>query len=833
VQLFDWIMGKTSAVGRLVLISVLGGVLVAAMLVPIVAASGILVRNTADKFSTLSVNADSLPQRSAIYDREGHLITYVWNVDLGPGMTYANGIDRQPVNYNQISPNMLTAIVAIEDDRFWQHGALDVKGTIRALVNDLEHKPIQGGSTLEQQYVKNVLILEALDSPAAQQAATADTLSRKLDQLRMAVEVAHSMSKPQILAGYLNDSYYGNGSWGIEAAAETYFNTTAAKLTMAQAATLAGIVENPTQYDPITNPALALTRRNTVLARIAQTNPKSLSVPAAKALEKAKIGVHPGQVQNGCTANTAGEDAFFCDYVVHTVLNDPQLGATTEDRAKLLSTGGLSITTTLAPQDQSAATKAVNYVMPARSSTYNPSKNADTEVLIQPGTGDVRAIAEDRQYGPNTKEGQTEVDYAVNAGYGGQDGVQTGSSSKLFTLITALEQGVPFSYQQTVPSPTVVSGYYNCAGQPVGTEQNGQFVYPVSNSENPGTGTYSLYTGTTDSINVFYAHLEQKVGLCNVVHTAADLGVTRADGKSLFSYDTSVPNEDPHPADDFPSFTLGSVNVSPMSMAAAYAVPASGGMYCKPVVMTKIIDDDGKSLPVPSADCHRVLTPTIADAVNYILQGVLTTGTGAGLELANYQAAGKTGTSNVTSGDGTPYAAFAGYTTALVGYVSVFNPLYPTTDTMVDQSACYRQENTDYPHCYGEMYGANAPGSTWHMTFDYANLQGSQDFTQVPGTSALWNGGDGQQVKQPPKPGGKGGKGGKGGGGTGGGGTGGGGTGGGGGGGGGNGGPGGGGGGGGGGGAPPILPLPALYGITQWPPDIFECPAATCFHRGG
>ncbi len=225
------------------------------MVVPVVAATGIVVRNTADKFSTIAVDSNSLAQRSAIYDREGNLITYVWNVDLGAQMTYANGIDRQPVNYDQISPNMLTAIVAIEDDRFWQHGALDVKGTLRALVNDLEHKPIQGGSTLEQQYVKNVLVLQDLDNPAAQQADTADNLNRKLDQLRMAVEVAHTMTKQQILAGYLNDSYYGNGAWGIEAAAETYFNTTAAKLTMTQAATLAGIVENPTAYDPINNPA--------------------------------------------------------------------------------------------------------------------------------------------------------------------------------------------------------------------------------------------------------------------------------------------------------------------------------------------------------------------------------------------------------------------------------------------------------------------------------------------------------------------------------------------------------------------------------------------------
>src|ERR1700722_5086860 len=217
-------------------------------------------------------------------------------------MTYGNGIDRQPVNFDQISPNMLTAIVAIEDDRFWQHGALDVKGTFRALLNDLEHKPIQGGSTLEQQYVKNVLVLQALDDPAAAQAATADNVNRKIDQLRMAVQVAHTMTKQQILAGYLNDSYYGNGAWGIEAAAETYFNTTAAKLSMLQAATLAGIVENPIAYDPINNPANALARRNIVLARIGQTNPSALSPAAAQVLIGKKIGLRPGAKQSGCAA---------------------------------------------------------------------------------------------------------------------------------------------------------------------------------------------------------------------------------------------------------------------------------------------------------------------------------------------------------------------------------------------------------------------------------------------------------------------------------------------------------------------------------------------------
>ena len=302
--------------------------------------------------------------------------------------------------------------------------------------------------------------------------------------------------------------------------------------------------------------------------------------------------------------------------------------------------------------------------------------------------------------------------------------MQTGSSSKLFTLITALEQGIPFGFQLTVPGTDTVSGYYNCAGQPTG-------LFNVTNSEGPGTSTDSLYTGTTGSINVFFAHLEQQVGLCDTVKTAVNLGVTRVDGKSLLSGDGGQ-----LPADDLPSFTLGVVNVSPMSMAAAYAVPASNGVYCKPIVLTKIVDDDGQSLPVPSAGCHQAISPEVAEAVNYILQGVLNfpNGTAYGNGLANYQAAGKTGTSNVANGNGTPFAAFAGYTTALAGYVSVFNPVSPTEDTMTGDSACYQGEYGGQ-NCPGEMFGANAPLSIWHMTFDHANLSGSQNFQPVPSGS--------------------------------------------------------------------------------------------------
>jgi membrane peptidoglycan carboxypeptidase len=204
------------------------------------------------------------------------------------------------------------------------------------------------------------------------------------------------MSKEQILAGYLNDSYYGSNAWGVEAAAETYFNTTAAKLTMVQAATLAGIVENPSEYNPLSNPTAAAERRNTVLARITQTDPAKLGAADAATMEHEKLVVRPGAVQSGCSANTVGKNAFFCDYVMHTLLLDGQLGTTTEARAKLLATGGLKVYTTVSEKDQAAATKAVNWVLPSNSKTYNPAHNAATEVLIQPGTGKVLAILRHR-----------------------------------------------------------------------------------------------------------------------------------------------------------------------------------------------------------------------------------------------------------------------------------------------------------------------------------------------------------------------------------------------------------------------------------------------------
>ena len=317
---------------------------------------------------------------------------------------------------------MRQAIVAIEDSRFYQHGALDFKGTIRALVNNLQHKAVQGGSTLAQQYVKNVEILSAANPQAAFANATMDTLGRKIRELRMAARVEHTMTRNQILTGYLNAAFFGNSAYGIEVAARRYFSTDASHLTLPQAAMLAGMVENPAAYNPLlggTFAKAALARRNTVLARMAQLG--YITQAQAKAAGNQQLGLNPSVPQSGCTSNSARYAAYFCDYVLAVIHHD---AAYKKVAARLDGKGGLKIYTTLDPRDQGAAQNAVNYELPPPPSSVNPGKNAATEVLIQPGTGAVRAIAIDRPYGFGPH--QNSIDYAVGPQYNGSQGVQIG-----------------------------------------------------------------------------------------------------------------------------------------------------------------------------------------------------------------------------------------------------------------------------------------------------------------------------------------------------------------------------------------------------------------------
>jgi membrane peptidoglycan carboxypeptidase len=721
-------LAGVSAAGKLAAVSVGAGLLVAAVVVPLVGLTGVVVRNAANTFNTLNVpSLGQIPSRSQILTANGKLIAYY----------YPNNLYRIPVSYGQIAPAMRNAIVAIEDDRFYLHGAFDLRGTLRALANNLGGHSTQGGSTLAQQYVKNALILTAT-TKQQQQAAVEDTTSRKIRELRMAADVEHEMTKDQLLAAYLNVAFFNNNAYGIEVAAERYFSTAAAKLNLREAALLAGLVENPAAYDPFANPSKAIARRNVVLSRMADLH--YITQAQAQATEKLSLGLRPSTVPlvEGCQSSTAQDEAYFCDFVLSSMKVDK---AYAKAYQALNTTGGLKIYTTLDPQDQRAAQNAVDWVEPAGSGAFNPGGNVDTEVLIQPGTGRVRAIAEDRPYGTNTALGQTTVDFAVETQYDGSTGgVQTGSSSKLFTLLTALKQGVPFGFSQAIVSPSTLGPYFNCQGQPTS-------VFNVTNSEGAGKGIFTLYNGTTGSINVFYAHLEQKVGLCNVVRTAASLGMTYANGGSLLRPDKALGQD--VSADNIPSFTLGAVPVAPMSMAAAYATVAARGVYCTPIAINKILSSNGTNLPVKPAKCHRVLSTAVADAANYILQGVITSGT-ANNRGIGIPAAGKTGTS-----DGGFYAAFGGYTPLLAGYVSVFNPIDPTTGGAMlgFPHACY-QENPATgggQNCPNQMFGDNAPAATWQMTFMNLGLAPA-NFVAVPGDSPFFSMGDGVNSPKPPKP---------------------------------------------------------------------------------
>jgi membrane peptidoglycan carboxypeptidase len=687
-----------------VLTTVVAALLIAAAALPVVGITGIAVRDAANTFDTLQVGKlGAAPARSVIYDAEGKPLAYFYPYD----------VYRVPVTFNQIAPVMRNAIVAIEDDAFYRQGALDPRGTLRALVSTGSGAQVQGASTLAQQYVKNVKVLQAGNNQAAALQAYAPNLQRKIQQLRLAVAVEHELTPQQLLTSYLNVAFFDNHAYGIQVAARTYFSKSASRLTLPEAALLAGIVQSPTAFDPFAHPAAALQRRSEVLTRMWQLH--YVSKPVALAAEKTPLDLKPSAapVSVGCASPSVTKSAFFCDYVEHVLkLQYPSVWS------DIQNSGGLAITTTLNMRDQLAADRAVNYVEPPNDPAVNPGRNADTEVLLQPGTGDVRAIAVNRTYGT-----QDDIDYAVNLQYGGsQDGVQTGSSSKIFTLITALKQGIPFGHTIKIQNPESFPAFPSCYGRfaQATTYNNAEAAFK-------GSEVWQLNQATVQSVNTYFVNLENQVGLCNVVKTAVDMGMTRADGTSLMKYDHTLGGNG-LPAYNYSSFTLGSVGVSPMSMAAAYASVAARGMYCSPRAITKIeVAATHQQLPVHAASCHRDMSQGVADAANYILQGVIDQpgGTAANRAIPGRHVAGKTGTADLGY-----FAAFAGYTPTLASYTSVFNPVNPIKYNMIGSGSCYR--DLSGPTCPGQMFGDMAPAATWEYTFLRAALGPDVSFVYPP-----------------------------------------------------------------------------------------------------
>ncbi len=667
--------GRESILPRLalaVVLSVLAGVCVAGLAFPVIGGAGLIAKSGADEFTTLPADLKTPPlsQRSRILDKNGNLLATLFSEN------------RVPVRLQEVPVFARQALIAIEDNRFYEHNGIDIKGTVRALARNSRSGSVQqGGSTLTQQYVKNALLEAAGANRTNQDAARGRTVKRKLQEARYALALEHSMTKDQILESYLNIAYYGNGVYGIGTAATHYFGRNVSTLDLAQGALLAGMVQNPNRFDPIAHPQAAVLRRNVVLGRLADLGYIN---PAQKAKGEAEgLHLHPTTVKSGCEA--PGVTApFFCDYVRRYLEDGPArtaLGATRQERQQALLGGGLTIKTTLDPVVQSAAQQAVDTQVPKD----DPSGALAVSDSVEPGTGAVKAMAVDRPYGDQAKLGQTKVNFAL----GGTYGFQGGSTFKAFVLARALQLGIPTDLTLYAPQRYCPKAF--------------KYVTPTGcgpqNAGDSEAGVFNMIQATWDSVNTYYIQLEERTGLATPPALAESLGVRVLDpGGDPAGKPFSRTNG---------SFVLGTEGVSPLAMAGAYATFAAHGLFCPPTPIATITDRDGKKVDLPPNPCSQALEKGVADTVTSILQGVIDgpdpLRTGAHASIGR-PAAGKTGTTDTASA-----AWFDGYTPQLATSVWVGKATpAPLTDISI---------NNNY---YKEVYGGTVPAAIWQQMMSQA-----------------------------------------------------------------------------------------------------------------
>ena len=651
---------------RLVGAGIMAGVLVAFIALPMVGSAGLAARDASNNFENMPISISTTPPPEKTV------------VSAADGTTLATFFDeyRESVRLGKVAPIMRTAIIAIEDSRFYQHGALDLKSAIRALATNAEANEVrQGGSTLTQQYVKNLLV-ENAKTPEEQRAARAQTVGRKLRELRYALHIEQTMSKNQILEGYLNVAYFGAGAYGVQAAAKRYFSKPAAKLNLQESALLAGITNSPFAFDPTIHPGAARQRRNTVLARMAQ-----LGVVSQKAANKAAaspVKLDETKPSGGCDASEA---PFFCTYIRNEMINilsggkKSQVAAATQQ----LQRGGYTIRTTLDWQAQRAAQDALD-------DRVGPRAARDAaETMIEPGTGKILAMAVSRDFGSKKKKKQTVINLAADSAHGGGAGYSAGSTFKIFTLAAAIKEGIAVGSSIKSPNQVHVSGFTDCKGRPLAP-------WSPRNAGDSEAGNFNLRNGTWHSVNTFYAQLEKRVGVCESVKMAEAFGMRQASGQ---------------PLQQVPSQVLGTNNIDVTSLAAAYAGFAARGKYCPPLAITDVKDAKGKEIELPKHRCNQALDEDIADEVNDILRGVLTKGTAHGQGVGR-PAAGKTGTCEEFT-----CALFAGYTPNLAAAVWYGDAARPWQRRV-----------------YG-VYGATIPAPIWRQSMIRA-LSGKQvmDFNE-------------------------------------------------------------------------------------------------------
>ncbi|MGY4100385.1 penicillin-binding protein [Nocardia sp. R16R-3T] len=662
-------MPITHTLARLSGSCALAAVLVAGLLFPLAGGFGFVSNRAADAVDNVSAELveGTVPAVSTMVDANGTPIAWLYEQR------------RFEVPSDKISNDMKLAIVSIEDRRFAEHAGVDWTGTMRAFVTNTSSGEVQqGASTLDQQYVKNFQLLVVAKTDAERRAAIETTPARKLREIRMALTLDRELTKDEILTRYLNLVPFGNSSYGIQDAAQTYFGVDAANLNVPQSAMLAGMVQSSSKLNPYTNPEGVLQRRNTVLDTLIQNIPSR-----AEEFRKAKsepLGVlpEPKGLPRGCIA--ANDRGFFCDYALQYLAN---AGISREQ----INTGGFTIKTTLDPALQDSVKRSVT-------EAANPNLDDVAQVMSVVGPGQdshpVLAMASSRTYGLNRDANETVQPQPYS-----MVGDGAGSIFKIFTTAAAMEKGLGINAQLDVPGRFEAKGMGN--GGARGCPPATYCVQNAGNYKSPMSVTEALAT----SPNTAFVKLIQAVGVTPTVDMAVRLGM-RSYTEAGSSGHGNQSLADMIKDQNLGSFTLGPVAINPLELSNVAATLGSGGRWCPPSPIKEVIDRTGKTVPLTQQACEQVVDPGLANTLANALSKDDVSGTAAGAAQStgwNLPLSAKTGTTESHRS-----SAFLGFTNALAAAAYIYG------DSPTPGEIC------SFPlrGCGdGNLFGGNEPARTW------------------------------------------------------------------------------------------------------------------------
>jgi membrane peptidoglycan carboxypeptidase len=602
--------GAAGGIAAFVGMSAIAAVLVAASVTPAIAVAGLTANSTLGIF-------DNLPEYLEIGDLAQKSSIYATGTDGQPVLLasfYAQ--NREDVALADISPYLKDAAVASEDPRFFDHGGVDLYGTIRAILSNALTGSSQGGSSITQQYVKNVLVQKAeeisdpVERKAAYEEATAVSVDRKLKEMKLSIGVEQKYTKEQILEGYLNITPYGGRVYGVQAAARYYFGKTAKDVTLAEAAALIAIINNPSAYRPDIeeNAEDNKARRDYILARMLENG--KVTQKEYDTAVKSPVKLTLTEPSTGCQTAPDGA-AYFCDYITWVIKNDKAFGDTEEERWNAFQRGGWKIFSTLSLPLQQTASQAIYGTIPT---VVEWGEIAGAAVTVQTNTGRILSMAQSKDYTNDpdlaaTGANYTSINYSTDKDYGGSGGFQVGSTYKAFTLAQWLKSGRGLGEMVDARErPLSMSKFSDrCVGV-------GGADWNPKNDAGVFTEPVSIVQSTQDSINLAFLSMAMKLDLCDIKETAEAFGVHRADG---------------NPLGQAPSDILGTNEISPLTMATAYAGIANQGRVCTPVAIDKILDQNDVEIPVPKTTCTQAVTPDVANAMVVALKTPLTGGTAA------------------------------------------------------------------------------------------------------------------------------------------------------------------------------------------------------------